>query len=516
MRIKTYILAFVFMLLGAGDSFGEAIRHIDIPPEGGAYAIYVHPDVQITLRFPNDVEDAVSGQAAKIAMKRHRQLLSLRPRADFRGAQCIVVTKGAFVNLFLRVAERPEDVARIVEFRDREAEEAFQERVEREVKHRMGAFEAIQADREAQRRARAQEGAERLLAGRLLGTTRLLVNLSSLEPFERYGSVQGQTSQDSAGVVITEIISETDGEREIRHARFRVTSYSDEALQLTDLRFRSSNAEMVPAEMVLFQGRGAEQVGLPFTLRPRQEVTGIARIPDDRDIPSQGLTVAIDGPTLLSSLVARAHSLAAVDTFEEEYQQLLREQREREARAARGTQTILSAVARGGAHFVAAGVADETGNVPLDAVSTWAVGGRVTKGLAEPLAFEAEIVGGRTGSGRFDDAEWDGMVGDIERSASFGRIGVGIVLRLGDVTIPYAHAGAGVQLASYTSTFTNDGTSTEGPGDGFELAGFVAVGGGIDYRIGRGNLVIGVRATYMSIQGGERLIDASVQLGAGL
>lgn len=149
----------------------------------------------------------------------------------------------------------------------------------------------------------------------------------------------------------------------------------------------------------------------------------------------------------------------------------------------------------------------------LDAATTWAVGGRVTKGLVEAFAFEAEVVGGRVDSGQFRDVERDGETGDIERSAKFGRVAIGVVLRLGDITIPYAYAGTGVQVANYTSTFTSGGITTDGPGDGFELAGFVAAGGGIDYRPGAGNLLIGARASYLVMQRGESAIDLGVQLG---
>ncbi|GAB4566143.1 MAG: hypothetical protein Tsb0020_17550 [Haliangiales bacterium] len=370
--------------------------------------------------------------------------------------------------------------------------------------------EFAKRDREdAARAAREAKEAPYALAEQLLGTNQLRVTTLKQLP------VSGDHH-----VSIREIVSHREGEHEVRHVRFSYENPTSEVQVFDDLRFGTEGDETVVVEVVLFSQPSAGYVRFPLRVQPGEEVTGIARIPDGVDIPNQGLAIALNGPKLLQPLVAEATHLASQITFEEELRRIRKREREekerrllREAREARGQQTILTALARGGVYSVLTGI---DGSEQLDATTTWAVGGRVNKGLAEPIAVEVEVVGGRTGGGEFDDIDWDGMTGDIERSASFGRVAIGAVLRLGDITIPYLHVGAGVQLTSYTSTFTVNGVATEGPGDGFEYAGYVAGGGGIDYRVGGGNLIIGARATYIHMAGGERVIDAGVQLGVGL
>ncbi|GAB4560905.1 MAG: hypothetical protein Tsb0020_07960 [Haliangiales bacterium] len=491
---------------------------VEIPFDalGGAVELSIRQDGGIAVHLPGKQVAAVfESRHPNIDVKRIGSYLEINAKPGAKPGDSVGLKIAGRNNRHLSLratvvdksspAPAPETV-RLVPRSELEARAALvSSRVEARVQK-----EFAKRDREdAARAAREAEEAPYLLAEQLLGTNQLRVNALKQLP------VAGDSH-----VSIREIVSHREADREVRHVRFSYENPTNEVQVFDDLRFGTKGDDTVAAEVVLFSQPSAGYVRFPLRVQPGEKVTGIARLPDGINIPNQGLAIALDGPKLLQPLVAEATHLASLITFEEELRRIRKREREekkrrllREAREARGQQTILTALARGGAHFVRDGV---DGSEQLSAASTWAVGGRVTKGLTEALAFEAEVVGGRTGNGQFDDVEWDGMTGEIERSASFGRVGIGMLLRLGDITIPYAHAGAGVQFAGYTSTFTSGAVSTDGPGDGFELAGFVTAGGGIDYRPGGGNLIIGARASFTAIQGGERVIDAGVQLGVGL
>ncbi|GAB4561686.1 MAG: hypothetical protein Tsb0020_09370 [Haliangiales bacterium] len=500
-RIACLLAALLTLLHGAAVAdprLKDAVVRYEVPANGGTYTIHVHPDVVTKLRFGDVVTGIVALQQPALTIEWHQQFYTvmMAPTADFEQSSMSISTGEYLVSLLVQKVDRIEDADPVVEFDNKQAERALRERIEREVT-------VAREDEAAKWRARAH----RDLAEQLLGSTELRVNtllVTESEPVET--PALGQ-------VALAEIIRHTQHGQDIRHAQFHISNDSDQPMRLTELRFRAENGEMVTAELVLFRVTGDEYRTFPLELSPRQTITGIARVPDDAGIPTKGLTIAVDGPALLTPLVTEAQSLAALDTFEEEYRRIRERERAEKARRARGEQTIVSGVARGGAYFVRDGV---DGSEQLDAATTWVVGGRVTKGLAEPIAFEVEVVGGRADGGQFRDVERDGAIGDIERSASFGRIALGATLRLGDISIPFAYMGVGVQFASYTSTFTSDGQSVSGPGDGFELAGFVSAGGGIDYRLGGGGFVVGLRASYLQLAGGERAIDAGVQLGVGL
>ncbi|GAB4564410.1 MAG: hypothetical protein Tsb0020_14560 [Haliangiales bacterium] len=503
-------------------------KNVQLPFDevGAALEFPVREGVATTIYVPADeIRDIGLFPHPHIAVTRRKSSIVIHPKSSaipgMRASIEIYGRLGQHMSLFPVVVNQSTPTPSVVHLVPRSKLEAQQARITHEAQLRVTEALTRRDRADAEQRAKEAEEARFRLAEQLLGTTDLRAKHVNVVP-TRSAFSKDLWHQRSASAAIRRITSYTEGDKEIRHVLFVVSNSPLDALRLAELRFRSKSGDMVPAQIVRFAKPDAQHVGFPLQLAAGEEVFGIARVPDEADIPNQGMTISIDGPTLVSPLVAKANQLASLDTFEEEYQRILereRQERERkrlqEEREARGRQAFVTAVARGGAYFI--GVAhDENGTVQFDATTTWAAGGRVTKGLAEPLAFEAEIVGGSISSGEFDDVERDGEIGDITRSASFGRIGIGILLRLGDIVIPYAHVGTGVQVASYTSTFTSGGVAAEGPGDGFELAGFVTAGGGIDYRLGGGNFMIGARAAFAAMQGGERALDIGVQLGVGL
>jgi len=137
---------------------------------------------------------------------------------------------------------------------------------------------------------------------------------------------------------------------------------------------------------------------------------------------------------------------------------------------------------------------DETTTVPAGGLL-----GRLTYGLSDRLALDAELSFAQTGAARFDDvtvnvAGGTPMTGALERSTRTGRAMLGASLRLGVRVIPVLEADVGVQARwRGAATFAPLGAVPDGYGE--DLSMDLVVGGrvGLDYRFNE-HWIAGVRA----------------------
>ncbi len=149
----------------------------------------------------------------------------------------------------------------------------------------------------------------------------------------------------------------------------------------------------------------------------------------------------------------------------------------------------------------------------LDSTSMTVLGVRAVKGLHENWAVTGEVVGGKTGEAYFDGVSWRDMEGEVRRRATFGRITVGGVYRLGRTYVPFVRLGAGVQATSHDSTFITGGTTMDGPGASFEVDGIFTMGAGLDIRLGR-HWLAGVGASFDKLLSSDsRSVGAGIYIG---
>ena len=138
---------------------------------------------------------------------------------------------------------------------------------------------------------------------------------------------------------------------------------------------------------------------------------------------------------------------------------------------------------------------------------------RITKGFFHHIAFEADIIGGRTGQAQFADAQWQNMQGAIVRQANIGRLQGSGVLRFGHRHVVSMRLGVGVQAIDYESSFTAGGVSMPGPGGSFTIDGMYTVGVGFDSHIGK-HWTFGAGANFSStLQTISRTLDAGIRIG---
>jgi hypothetical protein len=168
-------LVAVAVLLGMGSAARatQAVK-IDVPRQGGAYTVDVHPDVLTVMFFQSDIVIAYSVQdPPDVVVKQHGQSLTVQPKPGVKHGSINIKTKAFTVGVLLRVVERAESAAIQVEFRDRDLERDIVARVDLEVEKRMLALqgelerdrEALERDREALQALVREKAAHRIADG---------------------------------------------------------------------------------------------------------------------------------------------------------------------------------------------------------------------------------------------------------------------------------------------------------------------------------------------------------------
>jgi hypothetical protein len=155
---------------------------------------------------------------------------------------------------------------------------------------------------------------------------------------------------------------------------------------------------------------------------------------------------------------------------------------------------------------------DGAGLDKSDATSLKGLGVRAQYAFNRYIAVEGEALGASTGTARFEGVTYDGMQGDLTRSASLGRVQFGGVLRLGKQIVPLLRLGVGLQGASHRGTLTTATGEAPGP-DAFEFDTIFFYGTGLDIRLGdhfRAGITLSGVQRFSS---GFQAIEAGIHLG---
>ena len=179
---------------------------------------------------------------------------------------------------------------------------------------------------------------------------------------------------------------------------------------------------------------------------------------------------------------------------------------------------VIGARLLGGACWVADGLPNDTEGEGLDAAMCGGLSVRAAKGISELLALETEIIGARIGEVRFDDVTFNGMQGDLIRTANLVRVQFNGAVRLGRKKIPTLRLGIGAQGTDYNSEFITGNTTMDGPDTSFEFVTFLTFGAGFDYRFGEHGLA-GFAISVTESRGDElfrRSLDAGIHISYAL
>lgn len=278
---------------------------------------------------------------------------------------------------------------------------------------------------------------------------------------------------------------------------FDVENPWSQPARLVDIQAVDRHGQPIPSEVV-YRGRD-DKDGEIATLEMHGRIWGSLLIPNAsaHDIePMQIKFIGTKGtaPYTTAIKVIRMRPVSEAD----------------EARTARARQVAVSVRALYGGFWTDDAVA---GTELIGGTNVSGFGVRMAKGMHHNFAFEADLIGGRTGTAQFVDAQWQSMQGEIARQANFGRLQGSGVLRFGQRHVVSVRLGVGVQAISYESTFTTGGVGMPGPGGSFEIDGMYTVGVGFDSHIGR-HWTFGAGANFSStLQTVSRTLDAGFHLG---
>jgi hypothetical protein len=158
---------------------------------------------------------------------------------------------------------------------------------------------------------------------------------------------------------------------------------------------------------------------------------------------------------------------------------------------------------------------DGAGLDKSDATSVTGLGVRAQYAFNRWLAVEGEALGASTGDSQFRGVTYDGMQGDLRRSASLGRVQFGGVLRLGEG--PYIlplRLGVGLQGASHSGTLATATGDVPGP-ESFEWTALFSFGTGLDVRLGpfRAGIACSVMNPWGDYDLSRRSIEAGLHFG---
>jgi hypothetical protein len=132
------LLVLLLVALWPSRARAEHLVTFDVPRQGAAYTIKVHPDLITVLHFPAEVEIAYCIQKpAPALVERHPRAVAIQMKPGVQHASVNVVTRAFPVAVLAEVVERPEDAHLMVQFRDVDLEREFESRVRLEVERQM-------------------------------------------------------------------------------------------------------------------------------------------------------------------------------------------------------------------------------------------------------------------------------------------------------------------------------------------------------------------------------------------
>ena len=152
----------------------------------------------------------------------------------------------------------------------------------------------------------------------------------------------------------------------------------------------------------------------------------------------------------------------------------------------------------------------------FDATAFEMLGARATYAFNKYLHVEASAAVGRSGDARFDGAMFNGMQGDLARSATLGRLQVGGLLRWGRTVMPTLRGTLGAQLSTMHAEFVPGGSGMPMEmSSSTEFGAIWSFSAGADVRLGQ-SLILGAELGLEQTASDDNVFVRSAGIGVHL
>lgn len=476
-----------------------------VPPTGLTLPLALHPELQTTLTFAHRITDT-SGKLLGVAKPRRatKNRLDLSVEGPRVAGNLRVEFANTFVVLVLRLSPSPEAVthhlaftpisaahqadsraaahyrqqARQAKARAHQATRAAEQAKAREQDAKLAAKEARRGEAEAKAREKearreAKQREQRHRRTRWRDKAEALYDEVSRPTYTKK-FLQPNYTTDTTGL---ELFAASWADPDHLLQPFRLTNQGAQPLRL-DPPAATVGARTLTPHTTFFNTPHMD----PFVLPPGKQIAGALIFPFKHLPPTNvKITLGADIKITITAWVSQVlhYQASARDLF-------FQNQRENE-------QLIIHARAIAGAFWLSNGLAAAR---DLKATTFYGGGLRVTKGISELFALEAELVAGQTGSANFS----------APRRAKFGRLQAGVAFRLGHQNVPIVRFGVGLLAAVYDETPES--------GDSSEFSVPFGLGFGYLYRLSE-EWVLSTSATAIGSTDELRSLEAGIQLGYG-
>jgi hypothetical protein len=466
----------------------------EISDLGATITIPVNPAFDTYIEFPRDIRDTNSPQSRPFFKVDHRHEL-LRIRLDenaavFSKGSVYVDTASGRHSLLLKVVRYPEDAVPGLVL----TLGSDNKLIRAELAAREADIKARYDELEHERSAELERYGARIAAARVMSGEGYLVpavrRVSDGITADVRVSIDGGLWDNQE--LITSFVLEN----------ARMQPYRAAAIWAVDADGRKSRAELVAV------GSPAQpEEGIIAWIPPGKRARMVIAIPDAARGRFTSMQIHISEPHGLNAVMGEAeHWYEWSPLFKPATPEQMEEKRREEE--ARGRVSVhLQAIV--GAIWLTDGM----GGSQPDAATLTGLGVRGTYSVNRLFAFEAGVMGAKTGEASFADRTVGGMQGELARSASLGRVQLGGVVRLGYRIIPTMRLGVGLQGAGYDTELMAAGGHVPGPESGLEINGLWYFGGGVDIRLGR-YLSAGIAGSFEQLVSSEvRSVGAGIHLG---
>ena len=510
--------------VGPGDRAskpeGKSKEVFECDGSRGLFQANVTPDRMTTFYFATPVLHAINPSPRNLLIEYGAAKVTVQPQRSQQGflGNLLVTSRACDANIELWIVDRAEHAPINVEIRQRNvvAEELARIHAQEAERKRELAESARALEQERAALARDKEQSVDSMAAELL------LNDQPLRPVVR------ETGQpdDPIRVKLGSGRWLGDGyyfgiELENPHAQ---PFFTDE-IQVFD-----AAGTRLEAKVLAMKEPAGDHEGLLATLQPKQRIQGVIKLPRGTEQSITPLTVQIIARNGLRPVLIQVkewkigppmYPVTAEDKKREERERRRqererrrqeREDRERAREEKEKDRVTLHLTAVAGGIWLSDGLQTNR----LDPTSLTGFGARVTYGFNRYFAFEADSIGASTGEARFGDATFEGMQGELMRSASLGRVKTGAVIRFGSRTVPTLRIGVGAQGASIDSRFLIDGSQVSGPGSSFDFNLLGYFGAGVDFRLGEHFVAgFGLSAEQLASSDVRSSIEAGLHIGYG-
>lgn len=422
-----------------GVCYGKIVR-LTVKDTGGTAKLLVHPDKMTTIRMADPVVRTAMQKSARFHFQEVGQnIVETKPYTG--------VTEHPPTNLQVHTARYPV---------------SFELEIVSDYSRAADVVEVIPLSRAQREAHEALMRTLRQLVSRqdMIDASEFAEDAESADRSGRYASILHAPFMDKEQFLVFDIDNQT-----------------QRPFELDGVQLLVSRQQVITIDTVVLDKPGEPERGIHSIIPPQQSARGALRVPDSVKVDDvASLSVALSELSSAMPVIATATGrFVLTDLTEEEHQLRLRD------REARGRITLQVQPVFGAMWL--ANPLDTTS--ALDATSLAGLSIRAAYGFNRFLSLEGELAGVSSGNVQYTGMDYEGMRGELTRSARLARALIGGVVRMGYRYVPMVRLGLGFQGIDNGSRFTPDtGSATDGPNAGFSADFFLSFGAGFEMRLG--------------------------------